>query len=44
MEEITHELSVTRNTLKTQLRNVYSKMDINKQHQLTSLVLQFPQY
>jgi len=44
MEEIADELSVTRNTLKTQLRNVYSKMEINKQHQLTSLVMQLPQY
>lgn len=43
IEDIAHELTVTRNTLKTQMRNLYSKMGVSKQHQLTSLVLQFPQ-
>src|SRR6185437_4885241 len=37
IQEIATELSVTRNTLKTQLANVYFKMGVTKQHQLTSL-------
>jgi DNA-binding CsgD family transcriptional regulator len=43
LEQIATELAITRNTLKTQLANLYLKIGVSKQHQLTRVILQFPQ-
>lgn len=42
LAEISQELGVSRNTLKTQIASIYAKTGVSRQSQLVRLLLQFP--
>jgi DNA-binding CsgD family transcriptional regulator len=42
LSEISQELGVSRNTLKTQIASIYAKTGASRQSQLVRLLLQFP--